>query len=797
MASEFGKYVFYKDITPAFLDSDRSGGNGFTDTSRLETLLKDWGFSDVDVKKVTMWKISSRDQYVEDGPRLEWKGNIYVTGPEHLKAIKWKNKAKSSYQATYIDNGKFYLNDGASSYSTSDYKYIHISEIGFGMPNNRCFIWKNENGSEWTVDKSPLDYEYTEWSINDSNEVKNKGKTISFNTDVIQDLNGNEVLTEHLEKFASKIKINDGYRINNDRTLEIVAFNENTSKTKQDGQFIFSQNKKQTYGTESNNAAPCFGAEPAVYPVVLFNNLEDTKLNDLIEVSYNISGDDTIKVNDKLFPFDFKNDLLVLYRRTQYKLDSRTELKKFPETWKFQYTSDGGLGNENNEIFQLQSFPDSEVVYSPVCDIETNYLIKGFEEDKREGNTYTEKTPPTGSLSPLTTDREKDFFNKIVGSRNYETTVSLPPIAAIDWYLPENAFKNNKFISLGSFLIETRKGGDPEGYFVEGGYLSGEIKIKIKNFQYLKDQEFFVHENKNREKWAGTEGEKLKADTFNYGYGFTAVPGINADADFIYHLEFFSPPGLIPSIISPYEPLSKKKDNDGTYVVDWSIDWSIEANSIYLYNRSFGYTISGSMEIEQEPHGGETVWKSHYRKYGFAIVRWVNGKRFLGIFKKNYVGDEVKIIVYNPFSEQLSYKIGTKEFKLDKNKTQEHTLTYDEWMENGLDYQCIENSSWIHFSDEDVPFEEDIPFETNTFTITKSTLTSSGVKFFLSNNIKNNIEVNFFDGASWRKITVAANSEITCQAPVSTYSSTKFTYKDPNTGVNIELLYNDIPLKAQ
>ena len=69
-------------------------------------------------------------------------------------------------------------------------------------------------------------------------------------------------------------------------------------------------------------------------------------------------------------------------------------------------------------------------------------------------------------------------------------------------------------------------------------------------------------------------------------------------------------------------------------------------------------------------------------------------------------------------------------------------------MENGLDYQCIENSSWIHFSDEDVPFEEDIPFETNTFTITKSTLTSSGVKFFLSNNIKNNIEVNFFDGAS-------------------------------------------------
>ena len=96
MASEFGKYVFYKDVVPAFLDSDRSS-SGFTNTSRLETLLKDWGFSTVNVTEVTMWKISSKNQYVEDGPRLEWKGKLYVGGVDQLQVIKWKNKNKTKY----------------------------------------------------------------------------------------------------------------------------------------------------------------------------------------------------------------------------------------------------------------------------------------------------------------------------------------------------------------------------------------------------------------------------------------------------------------------------------------------------------------------------------------------------------------------------------------------------------------------------------------------------------------------------------------------------------------------------
>ena len=790
MASEFGKYVFYKDITPAFLDSDRSASGGFTDTSRLETLLKDWGFSFVDVKEVTMWKISSKSQYVEDGPRLEWKGKLYVRDIDQLQVIKWKNKNKTKYNKNVKNSdGLFCLNDGATSYPNSEYVYVHISEFGLGMPNNRCYIW-NDVDYEWTVDKSPFDYEYTEWDINDSDDVRNNGKVIEFNENIIQDLNGNEVLTEHLTKLASKVKINDGYRINNDRTLEIVAFNENTSKTKQNGQFIFSENRNQKYKTGLNNSAPYFGAESSAYPVVLFDNLLSPELNDLTKVHFTYSTPNEIGINEKRYPFDFKNDLLVLYRRTAYKLDSRTELKQFPKTWKFQYTSDDDfLGTEHNEIFQLQSFPNSEVTYTPECDIEASYLIKSFKE--LEGSTYTEKTPPTSSLSPLLTYKEQEFFNSIVGKTQYNTTVSLPPIAAIDWYLPENAFKNNKFISLGSFSIKKQKGGDPEGYFKN--YLSGEVKIKIKNLQYLKYQTFLVHESEERSKWSGTSGEKYQSDKFNYATGLTfATPTDTSDASFTYHLEFFSPPGLIPHTIYPYQKLDKKKENSGDYVVDWSI----EANQISLYNRSFEYRIEGEINIQQEPRGG-ILWDSHYRKYGFAIVRWINGKKLLGMFKKNRAEDKIKIIVYNPFNQPLNYRIGAIEFILEPNNTKEHILSYNEWVSNGLDYTCIENYDTIHISDEDVPFEEDIPFEANTFTITKSALTSSGVKFFLSNNVKNNVEVNFFDGASWRQITVAANSETTCQAPISTYSSTKFTYKDPNTGVNIELLYNDIPLKTQ
>ena len=377
MASEFGKYVFYKDIIPAFLDADRSGSEGFTDTSRLETLLKDWGFSDIDIEEGTIWKISSKNQYAEDGPRLEWKGKLYVRGIDQLQVIKWKNKNKTKYNKSVKNSeGRFCLNDGATPYSNSEYVYIHISEIGFGMPNNRCFIWKNENGDEWTVDKSPLDYEYTEWGVNDSSEVKNKGKIIPFNTSVIQDLNGNEVLTEHLEKLASKVKINDGYRINNDRTLEIVAFNENTSKIRQNGQFIFGGNRNQTYGTGPNNTAPYFGAEPAVYPVVLFDNMSSTLKPSKLDSIVFKKEESLVSINDSDFTFNFDSDLLIMYSRTHGSVLKRTEVSKKPDNWQFIRKEDSS-GPDYNLIFNIKEMPGINLELGDF-DIKTHVVLEDY-----------------------------------------------------------------------------------------------------------------------------------------------------------------------------------------------------------------------------------------------------------------------------------------------------------------------------------------------------------------------------------------------------------------------------------
>ena len=64
--------IYFKDIIPSFLDSDRSGGSGFSNLNRLTALLHSWGFSDVDVSNVTEWKISGKNQYTSYGPRLEW-----------------------------------------------------------------------------------------------------------------------------------------------------------------------------------------------------------------------------------------------------------------------------------------------------------------------------------------------------------------------------------------------------------------------------------------------------------------------------------------------------------------------------------------------------------------------------------------------------------------------------------------------------------------------------------------------------------------------------------------------------
>ena len=142
--NDVSKVLYYKNIKPIFSSSDRSSSTGFTDTNRLKTLLLRWGFSEVDVSQVTEWKISALNQYISDGPRLEWKGKLFVKDSK-LHLLKCRNKDNTKKQTCYdLRLGEFILlNTHASGYNSADWKYIHITELGFAMRATCAFLKKD------------------------------------------------------------------------------------------------------------------------------------------------------------------------------------------------------------------------------------------------------------------------------------------------------------------------------------------------------------------------------------------------------------------------------------------------------------------------------------------------------------------------------------------------------------------------------------------------------------------------------------------------------------------------------
>lgn len=131
---DINNIIYFKDTIPSYEESDCVDQ---TNIERLKELLLSWGFLDVVVSEVSLWKIAT--QY-SSGPRLEWKGNLYAQTPG-LQYLKCKNKDKSSYQGCYdlYSSNYILLNTHASGYANADWKWIHISELGFGMDVYHCY----------------------------------------------------------------------------------------------------------------------------------------------------------------------------------------------------------------------------------------------------------------------------------------------------------------------------------------------------------------------------------------------------------------------------------------------------------------------------------------------------------------------------------------------------------------------------------------------------------------------------------------------------------------------------------
>ena len=60
-------------------------------------------------------------QYTNGGPRLEWKGDLYLQKSQRgVDALKWKDKQASYQSTTRVVNNTFYLNDGSGTYNNAE-----------------------------------------------------------------------------------------------------------------------------------------------------------------------------------------------------------------------------------------------------------------------------------------------------------------------------------------------------------------------------------------------------------------------------------------------------------------------------------------------------------------------------------------------------------------------------------------------------------------------------------------------------------------------------------------------------
>ena len=279
MALDINNIIYFKDIIPDYKNSDCVDQ---TNTERLEELLLSWGFLNVDVSEVSLWKIAT--QY-SSGPRLEWKGDLYVQAPG-LHYLKCKNKDKSSYQGCYDSyfSGYILLNTHASGYSNVDWKWIHISELGFGMNKNNAF--------NWTTDSSLWNYNFItnhgEWKSITNSTFKEEiasSSSIAFTDEAIPSFSyeGYEIkdtllnpeigVLARIPKYYLK-----NYSKENYEAFQGLSFKKYRSSVLDSGGFNIN-NLVINGSSVSKGVMAYYGFKQGYVPVLLWTNLENDANN--------------------------------------------------------------------------------------------------------------------------------------------------------------------------------------------------------------------------------------------------------------------------------------------------------------------------------------------------------------------------------------------------------------------------------------------------------------------------------------------------------------------------------------
>lgn len=567
------------------------------------------------------------------------------------------------------EDERYYQTD-APNPSTDHKKWFSIPlyEISFGIEQVEPYTWTTEQGKSWTPNqlKFPSMVKYS----NILNENKNdSGRAVSLPevssaadaSNYEQDENGycyikddeeNIVYNKFLNQFARKTKINNGYRVNGNQSLELMSFNNNIyDYDKQPGQYLFNGNKKQTYGSKENanqtiqkQNVPYFGGQPAIYPIVLYDNSNTIDDNPMSTLTLTVTSQSISFDNQTWRNFSAGEDLLVAAIRRE----GEWTAEKAPN-WKIKRLSGetevNMAGKNDTFYFEITDFAQKGTL--AMKDFEFYEVEPGsytiYQENKIEKMPFTKKIKNSAIKNLYIIDNDKTWNSDI----KYVSDHAVGKDSS-----GRTAGKNFK-IFLGQYNDDKATWQD---------HLNLKMNFQVNNIRFIKpyssEEKLFYGSGEPSEKEGATGSQanntctayvtwdiqnRTDSDNLNHDTG-AAWSGTIEDFLAIGRIQrvFYAVPGSFPSFIS-YFPADDEKHiiihNTTSDKIEWYKTYSSQQHLNYDSQNDSNNSTSAYYNYKYRLQtGGSTypnAWSVYlkvgyinnaYRPYALALILIKNGK---------------------------------------------------------------------------------------------------------------------------------------------------------------------------
>lgn len=592
-SSGINNILYFKDIIPSYKESDCVDQ---TNIERLKELLLAWGFLNVVVSDVSLWKIAT--QY-SDGPRLEWKGNLYVQ-TIGLHYLKCKNKDKSSYQLCYdlYSSGYILLNTHAGGYNNTDWKWIYISELGFGIDVKSTYLWDDKND---ILNKFSIPNQFV--TAIGENELSKKEQ---FTSDII-DSYGDTVKYEYLNQIASYHTIPRYYIGDKAKSLKSISFDYNVKTSGTNGQFIFDDSIEYKGGSRKD--AKYWSFYPQTYPVIVFNNMTD------VDAHY-------VDINGSIGYYDKLNEHSFTYSNGKLKIDN-TEVT---------------VNNNDEVVFYIRKHgiwqaaqPDPadkwSVTTNTVLELtsETNTATLTFEPIQRykwePKNTTFSFSCDINEISKFVTNIiPNDYTKQIIQSKTNDN-ISLPVLFGSGCDHASSGalwIYNRLFVSIGDYDFKTDAVNGAVSDIQKISDANFQMNATIKNLEWISTGNISAYYREQRQ-ISNIEIESYTADNMASTY----FAWVNAN----FYKKFQSLIGFFPHQIGYYGDMNNRVEDSGFF--DPTVASGTQVNGLQYYN-SYYYNFqtpnSGSVRSYRfKLYIGYEQWVDK-DTFALAVVVWRNGK---------------------------------------------------------------------------------------------------------------------------------------------------------------------------